>query len=261
MLNLEGKRALIFGVASESSLAWAISNWLIKAGSTCVLSYQQRFKSRIIQLTKDVEGIEALEVCDVSKEDEVKDLFNRVSGKFDMIVHAIGYSPASALSKPVIFTSEEDYNTTMVVSAYSLQRIARHSLKRLNQNSAIVTLTYLGATSVVPGYRIMGTAKAALESLVRELSPILGDAGHRINAISAGPVKTLAASGVPGFDDILEYMEKSAPMRKNIDQDDVAKTALFLLSGLSSGITGQTIFVDNGYNIIGVPPHLNELNQ
>ena len=107
----------------------------------------------------------------------------------------------------------------------------------------------------------MGTAKAALESLVRELSPILGAAGHRINAISAGPVKTLAASGVPGFDDILEYMEKSAPMRKNIDQDDVAKTALFLLSGLSSGITGQTIFVDNGYNIIGVPPHLNELNQ
>ena len=104
MLNLEGKRALIFGVASESSLAWAISNWLIKAGSTCVLSYQQRFKSRIIQLTKDVEGIEALEVCDVSKEDEVKDLFNRVDGKFDMIVHAIGYSPASALSKPVIFT-------------------------------------------------------------------------------------------------------------------------------------------------------------
>lgn len=259
MIDLTGKRALVFGVASETSIAWAITKWIIKAGGTCVLSYQQRFRSRIMQLTDGVEGIESLEVCDVAHEEQVRDLFNNIEGKFDMIVHAIGYAPASALSKPIIFTTEEDYNTSMVISAYSLQRIARHALRVLNPNSAMLTLTYLGSTSVVPGYRIMGTAKAALESLVRELSPILGAASHRINAISAGPIRTLAASGVPGFDNILDFMEHTSPLKENVDQDDVAKTALFLLSDLASGITGQTIFVDKGYSIMGVPPDLEDL--
>ncbi|MHA2501891.1 MAG: SDR family oxidoreductase, partial [Candidatus Kariarchaeaceae archaeon] len=146
MIDLRGKRALIFGVASDTSIAWAITDWIIKAGGTCVLSYQQRFRSRIMQLTEGVAGIEALEVCDVAHEDQVRDLFNRLEGKFDMVVHAIGYAPATALMKEVIFTTEEDYNTAMVISAYSLQRIARHALRKLNPNSAFVTLTYLGAT-------------------------------------------------------------------------------------------------------------------
>ncbi len=259
MIDFNGKRALVFGVADKTSIAWGITNWIIKAGGTVVLAYQKKFRSRLYGLTKGVNGIEAIEECDVAFDEQVKDLFERVDGKFDMIVHAIGFAPGRALSKPLIYTNEEDFATAMIISSYSLQRIARHSMRSLNPNSAFLTLTYLGATAVVPGYRIMGTAKAALESLVRELSPILGAAGHRINAISAGPIRTLAASHVPGFDNILDYMEHTSPLRRNIDQEDVAKTAIFLLSNLASGITGQTIFVDAGFNIIGVPPDLDKL--
>ena len=261
MIDFTGKRALIFGVASEDSIAWAINNLIIQAGGTTILSYQKRFKSRLLQLTKDIEGIEAIEECDVAYEEQVKDLFNRLSGKFDMVVHAIGYAPATALMKPIIFTSEEDFNTAMVISSYSLQRISRHAMRVLNPNSSIITLTYLGATSVVPGYRLMGVAKAALESLVRELSVVLGTAGHRINAVSSGPIRTLAASHIPGFDDIMEYMADSSPLQRNVTQEDTAKASIFLLSDMASGITGQTIFVDSGYNIIGVPPNINRLKS
>lgn len=259
MIDFQGKRALVFGVATEESIAWEITNWIIKAGGTVVLAYQKKFRSRLYGLTKDVNGIEGIEECDVAFDDQVRDLFSRVQGKFDMVVHAIGFAPGSALSKPIIYTNQEDFTTAMVISSYSLQRIARHAMRSLNPNSSMITLTYLGATSVVPGYRIMGTAKAALESLVRELSPVLGAAGHRINAISAGPIRTLAASHVPGFDNILDYMEHTAPLKRNIKQEDVAKAAIFLLSDLASGITGQTIFVDAGFNIIGVPPDLDKL--
>ena len=258
MIDFTGKRALVFGVASDDSIAWEITRQIIKAGGSCVLSYQKRFQSRIYQLIKDVDGIEGIEECDVAFEDQVKDLFNRVSGKFDMIVHAIGYAPATALSKPFIFTTEEDYNTALVISAYSLQRVARHALRALNPNSSFVTLTYLGSTSVVPGYRLMGVAKAALESITRELSVILGAAGHRINAVSSGPIRTLAASHVPGFDNILDFMAHSSPLKRNVTQEDTAKASVFLLSDMASGITGQTIFVDAGYSIVGVPPDLDK---
>ncbi|MHA2252103.1 MAG: enoyl-ACP reductase FabI [Candidatus Kariarchaeaceae archaeon] len=176
-----------------------------------------------------------------------------------MVVHAIGFAPATALGKPIIFTTEEDFNSALVVSSYSLQRICRHAMKVLNKESSIVTLTYLGATSVVPGYRLMGVAKAALESLVRELSVVLGAAGHRINAVSSGPIRTLAASHVPGFDNILDFMAHSAPLKRNVTQEDTAKASIFLLSEMSSGITGQTIFCDAGYSIIGVPPDLDKM--
>ncbi len=254
MIDFNGKRAIVFGVASESSIAWAIAKWIIKAGGSVSLAYQTKFRSRVLQLTKDVAGIENMVEVDVSFEDQVRDLFNNLEGKYDMIVHAIGYAPVAALSKPIIFTSEEDFSTALVISSYSLQRICRHAMKVLNSSSSIVTLTYLGATSVVPGYRLMGVAKAALESLVRELSIVLGAASHRINAISSGPIKTLAASHVPGFDNILDFIAHSAPLKKNISQDDTAKVAIFLLSDMASGVTGQTIFCDAGYSIIGVPP-------
>jgi enoyl-[acyl-carrier protein] reductase I len=259
MIDFTGKRALVFGVASETSIAWGITNWIMEAGGTVILAYQKRFRSRVLQLTKGIDGIEELKECDVSFDEEVLELFNSITGKLDMIVHAIGYAPATALSKPIIFTSEEDFNTAIVISSYSLQRVTRHAMRKLNVGSSIVTLTYLGATSVVPGYRIMGVAKAALESLVRELSVVLGAAGHRINAVSSGPIRTLAASNVPGFDHILDYMAHSAPLKRNVTQDDTAKAAVFLLSDMASGITGQTIFVDAGYSIIGVPPELDKL--
>lgn len=253
MIDFTGKRALVFGVASEDSIAWGITKLIIEAGGTTVLSYQKRFRSRLFQLTKDFDGIEELVECDVAIEENVKDLFNTLQGKFDMIVHAIGFAPATALMKPIIFTTEEDFNAAMVISSYSLQRIARHSMRVLNPNSSYVTLTYIGASRVTPNYRLMGVAKAALESFVRELSVVLGAAGHRINAVSSGPIKTLAASGIPDFDKILEYMAHASPLKRNVSIEDTAKAVIFLLSDLASGITGQTIFVDAGFSVIGVP--------
>lgn len=259
MLNLQGKRALVFGVASEDSIAWAVAQRLAESGAKITLGYQKRFLSRLMQLVKDKPWIEAWYECDVTVEEDVKKFFSQVQGKYDMMVHAIAFAPATALSRPIVFTSAEDFATALNVSAYSLIRLTHFSLPVLNKGSSIMTLTYLGSERVVPGYRVMGTAKAALESIVRELAMAIGSAGHRINAISAGPIKTLAASGVPGFDNILGWMQLNAPLKRNVTQDDVAKAGLFLLSDLSSGVTGQILYVDAGYNIAGAPPELETL--
>lgn len=261
MIDLQGKRALVFGVASETSIAWAIAQRLADAGAKVTLGYQKRFLSRIMQLTKDVNWIEGKFECDVASEDDVGRFFEQVEGQFDVLVHAIGFAPAEALARPVIFTSQEDYETTMTVSAYSLVRLVRHAVPRMNPGGSVLTLTYLGAERVVPGYRIMGTAKAALESLTRELAALVGQRGVRVNAISAGPIRTLAASGVPGFDQILGWMAHCAPLRRNVTQDDVAGAALFFSSDLSSGVTGEVMFVDAGYHIMGVPPGLDKLME
>lgn len=260
MINLNGKRALVFGVASEDSIAWAIAQRLAEQGAKITLGYQKRFLSRLMMLVKDKPWIEAWHECDVSNEEDVKKFFATVQGKYDMMVHAIAFAPATALSRPIIFTSAEDFTTALNVSAYSLVRLTHFSMPVLNKNSAVVTLTYLGAERVVPGYRVMGTAKAALESLVRELAMAIGPAGHRINAISAGPIRTLAASGVPGFDSILDWMRMNTPLKRNVTQDDVAKASLFLLSELASGVTGHTLYVDAGYNISGAPQDLEQLS-
>lgn len=259
MMNLQGKRALVFGVASEDSIAWAIAQRLAENGAKITLGYQKRFLSRLMQLVKDKPWIEAWYECDVTVEEDVKKFFSQVQGKYDMMVHAIAFAPATALSRPIVFTSAEDYATALNVSAYSLIRLTHYSLQVLNKGSSILTLTYLGSERVVPGYRVMGTAKAALESIVRELAMAIGSAGHRVNAISAGPIKTLAASGVPGFDNILGWMQMNAPLRRNVTQDDVAKAALFMLSDLASGVTGHILYVDAGYNIAGAPPDLENL--
>lgn len=259
MINLQGKRALVFGVASEDSIAWAIAQKLAEAGAKITLGYQKRFLSRLMQLVKDKPWIESWVECDVTVEEDVKKFFATVKGRFDMVVHAIAFAPATALQKPILFTTAEDFATTLNVSSYSLIRLTHHALSVLNRGGSILTLTYLGGERVVPGYRVMGTAKAALDNLVRELAVVVGGAGHRVNAISAGPIRTLAASGVPGFDSILSWMAHSAPLKRNVTQDDVANAALFLLSDLSGGVTGQTLYVDAGYNIVGVPPDLDRI--
>lgn len=259
MIDLTGKRALVFGVASETSIAWAIAQKLAQAGATVTLGYQKRFLSRLMQLTKDVDWIEGKYECDVASEESVARFYEQVEGQFDVLVHAIGFAPAEALARPVVHTSQEDYETTMTVSAYSLLRLVRHSVPRLNPESSVLTLTYLGSERVVPGYRIMGTAKAALESLTRELAALVGQRGVRVNAISAGPIRTLAASGVPGFDQILGWMAHCAPLKRNVTQDDVAGAALFFVSDLSGGVTGEVMHVDAGYHIMGVPPGLDAL--
>jgi enoyl-[acyl-carrier protein] reductase I len=216
--------------------------------------------SRVLMLAKDQKWIEQMEECDASSEESVKGFYAKLNGHYNGLVHAIAFAPAEALMKPVTETTQEDFTTAMVVSAYSLIRVTRLGLPKLAPESSIVTLTYLGAERVVPGYRIMGTAKAALESLVRELAASIGPAyGHRVNGISAGPIKTLAASGVPGFDNILEWMANNNPIRRNVTQQDVARAARFLLTPDSSGVSAQILYVDGGYVSIGAPPEMDRL--
>ena len=256
---LKGKRYLVFGVAAESSIAWGICHALAAEGATVTLGYQKRFLSRVQALVKDQPFIEAWKECDVASEESVARFFTEVQGDFDGVVHAVAFAPAEALANPITKTTEADFQVAMTVSAYSLVRLVRNSMPRLRPHAAVVALTYLGAQRIVAGYRVMGTAKAALESLVRELASSVGPLGVRVNAISAGPIKTLAASGVPGFDMILDWVASSAPLRRNVSQDEVGRVVRFLLSHDSSGITGQTIYVDAGYSIVGAPGNLDRV--
>ena len=262
--SLAGKRALVFGVASEDSIAWAIAQELAAHGATCVMGYQKRFLSRVMVLFKDKPWIEGMLECDVATEESVASFFEQARqkhpGNFDMMVHAIGFAPATALQDEVVRTTEADWNVALTVSAYSLVRLARHTMPAMNRDGAIVSLTYLGADRFVPGYRVMSAAKAALQELTRELAFTCGrEKGVRVNTISAGPIRTLAGSGVPGFSTILDWMRHAAPLARNVSQQDVAKSAYFLLSDLSSGVTGQLLYVDAGYSIMGVPPDLDKL--
>ena len=256
MMSLEGKRALIFGVASESSLAWYIARALAEAGAQVVLGYQFKFKSRVMQLVKGVPWVEGFYPCDVTKEDEVKSFFADVPGKVDILVHAIAYADAATFRKPVMMCTEDEFAGALNISAFSLLRVVRYALPKLNDGASILTLSYLGAVRPVPSYQVMGIAKAALEAVTREIAVSVGPRGIRANAISAGPVKTLAASAIPGFDHILDHVAQSAPLRQNITQEDVAGAALWLASDASRRVTGQTLYVDSGYSIVGVPPAL-----
>lgn len=259
MQDLTGKRYIVFGVASDTSIAWGIAQELGDRGAHVTLAYQKRFMSRVLGLVKDQKFIEQYEECDVATEESVATFYSKLTGKYDGLVHAVAFAPAEALMHPITETTQEDFTTAHVVSAYSLIRITRHALPKLTAGAGVVALTYLGAERVVPGYRIMGTAKAALESLVRELAASIGPMGIRVNAISAGPIKTLAASGVPGFDNILNWMANNTPLRRNVTQADVARTARFLLGEDAGGITGQTLYVDAGYGIIGAPPEMDRI--
>ncbi|HEX2066987.1 MAG TPA: enoyl-ACP reductase [Candidatus Thermoplasmatota archaeon] len=262
--SLAGKRALVFGVASEDSIAWAIARELAAHGAKVTMGYQKRFLSRVLQLFKDQPWIEGYFECDASAEESVAKFFQETQAKspapFDMLVHCIAFAPASALQDEVVKTTEGDWNVALGVSAYSLVRLTRHAMPHMAPGGGIVSLTYLGADRFVPGYRVMSAAKAALQELTRELAFTCGrEKGVRVNAISAGPIRTLAASGIPGFDQILDWMRHSAPLGRNVTQQDVAKSAYFLLSDLGSGVTGQVLYVDCGYSIVGVPPDLDKI--
>lgn len=263
--SLSGKRAVVFGVASEDSIAWAIAQELAAHGATVVMGYQKRFLSRIMMLFKDKPWIEASHECDATIEESVQKFFAdahaRNPAPFDMMVHCIAFAPATALQDEVVKTTEADWNVALGVSAYSLVRLTRHAMPHMARDGSIISLTYLGADKFVPGYRVMSTAKAALQQLTRELAFTCGrDKGVRVNAISAGPIRTLAASGIPGFTQILDWMKHSAPLGRNVSQQDVAKSAYFLLSDLASGVTGQTLYVDAGYSVVGVPPDLDKMS-
>ncbi len=255
---LHGKRALITGVASERSIAWGIAQAMQREGAEIALTYQnEKLKSRVADLA-DACGCKVVLPCDVGDDTQVKALFQQLEQywkTFDVLIHSIAFAPREALKGDFLEnTDRASFNIAHEVSSYSLTALARHAQTWFNEGGAILTLTYLGAERVVPNYNVMGLAKASLEANVRYLAASLGHRNIRVNAISAGPIRTLAASGIDGFRDMLNHVKANAPLGKNVSATDVGNAAAFLCSDLAAGITGQILYVDAGFSTIGMSP-------
>ena len=254
-VDLSGKNGIVLGVANDHSIAWAIANILSQAGARLALTYQgDRLKERVTRLASTVDGALVL-ACDATDDQQIAGLFEQVGealGDISFLVHSIAYANREDLSRPFSETGREGFRIALEVSAYSLLPLVRHSAKLMPQGGSVVTMTFQASQRVFPGYNVMGTAKAALEHEVRQLAAEFGDRNIRVNAISAGPVETLSARGIQGFTDMKRRHAQTAPLKRNIIVDEVAKAALFLCSDLSSGITGSIIPVDAGYHIMAV---------
>ncbi len=253
---LTGKNALIFGVANERSIAWGITKAFQAHGARIGLSYAgEVLEKRVRSLVKTID-CDFIEPCDVSKDDEIRAVAGKAVetfGQVDILVHAIGFANREELTGPYYRTSRAGFHTAMDISVYSFTAIAQAFQPHLTPGAALLTLTYYGSEKVAPGYNIMGVAKAALESSVRYLAYDFGPQGVRINAISAGPIRTLAAAGVAKFKDMYRHFTKLAPLQQNVTIEDIGEVAVFLCSPMASKITGEVLYVDSGYNIIGVP--------
>ena len=253
---LDGKTGIVFGVANKRSLAWAIARRAGEEGARIALTYQgERLEENARELAAVLKDPLILP-CDVTRDEDIAAVFAAVKKEFgalDFVVHGIGYALREELEGDYLNTSREGYRIAQDVSVYSLTAIAREAAPLMEERGgSIITLTYFGGERVIPGYNVMGVAKAALDMSVRYLASNLGPKNIRVNAISAGPVKTLAAAGIGGFSKILEHMRNHAPLRRNIDQSEVADAAMFLLSNMSRGVTGEVLHVDCGYNIMGM---------
>jgi enoyl-[acyl-carrier protein] reductase I len=252
---LQNKLGIIFGVANKRSIAWATSQALHEAGARLAFTYQgERLKENVESLTNSMPG-SLLLPCDVAKQEEVDETFKRVAEKFgrlDFLIHSIAYAPREALEGEYLNTSREAFLTALEISAYSLPQLARAAAPLMTEGGSIVTMTYYGAEKVVGGYNVMGVAKAALEASVRYLANDLGPRNIRVNAISAGPIQTLSARGVANLSTMMRHHAERAPLRRNVEAREVGNTALFLCSALALGITGEVIYVDCGYNIMGI---------
>ena len=253
---LEGKTGLVMGVANKRSIAWGIANAASQAGARLILTYQNdRLGENVQELAPHLNNPLVLP-CDVSSDEQIQALSGRVGeeiGHLDFLVHALAYAPREALGGMYADTKRDDFRIALDVSAYSLVAVSRAALPLMkDRQGSIVTLTYLGSERVVQNYNVMGVAKAALEASVRYLANDLGPHGIRVNAISAGPIKTLASSAVGGISNMIKLHTERAPLRKAVDTDEVGDAALFLLSPLSRGISGEVIYVDGGYHILGV---------
>lgn len=250
-----GKKVLIFGVANERSIAWGIAEHLHREGAQLCLTYMnEAIEKRVRPLAESV-GPALVLPCDVQSDGDLDKLFAELGerwGTLDGVVHSVAFADKEDLSRGFSQTTREGFRLALDVSAYSLIAVAGRAAPLMKDGGAIITLTYLGAQRVVSNYNIMGVAKAALECSTRYLAGELGAMNIRVNALSAGPIKTLAASGIPHFRELLAAFAEKAPLKRNVSQEDVAKTALFYLSPMSSGITGETTFVDCGFNIMGV---------
>lgn len=253
---MDGKTAVIFGVANKRSIAWGITTALVREGARVALNYQnERMEPGVRKLAKELPEDTFISRCDVSQQAEIDSFFEALGSDIDgldALVHCVAFAKREELGGRFIDTSLDGYNLAQHVSAYSLVSLAKAAEPLMEgRNGAILALTYLGAVRVVKSYNVMGIAKAALESSVRYLAADLGPGGTRVNAISAGPIKTLSAMGVTGFSDIQKAIAEYAPLRRNVTREEVGNTAAFLLSNLSSGVTGQVIYVDSGFSIMG----------
>lgn len=259
MKFLEGKKALIFGIANKRSIAWGIAKALHEQGAELGFSYGiPQLERRVKPLAEQI-GVSFVERADVTKDDEITQVFEKAASRFgtiDILIHSIAYAKQEDLMGRYVHTSRDGFAMAMDISAYSLVALAREGAKMMPDGGSILTMSYYGAEKVVPHYNVMGVAKAALEASVRYLAADLGPDGIRVNAISAGPIKTLSAAGIAGFRKMLRYTEERNPLRRNVDQDEVGRTAAWLCSDLGSGITGEVVYVDAGYHILGMtePP-------
>jgi len=248
------KTAVIFGLANKRSIAWAIAQKLQQAGWRLAITYQnERLELEAKDLVAQLPGAAGF-MCDVTQDEQIARLFEELESRYGVLhglVHSIGFAPESDLKGEFVNTTREGFRIAHDISVYSLIAVARAALPLMTSGGGIVTLTYYGAEKVVPRYNVMGVAKAALEATVRYLANDLGPKAIRVNAISAGPIKTLASRGISGLGDMLKVHAERSPLKRNVDPAEVGSTATFLLSDAGSGITGETIYVDCGYNIMG----------
>jgi enoyl-[acyl-carrier protein] reductase I len=256
MKLLEEKNALIFGIANHRSIAYGIAQTFHDHGATLGFSYGiPQLERRVRPLAEEL-GVDFVEECDVSKDEDISTVFQKASdhfGTIDILIHSIAFAGRDQLTGRFIETSREGFRTALDISAYSLIALAREAEPLMTDGGSIMTMTYYASEKVVPHYNVMAAAKAALETNVRYLAADLGPSNIRVNAISAGPIKTLSAAGVSDFRKMLHYVSDRAPLRRNVDQLEVGKTALWLCSDLASGVTGEIVYVDAGYHILGVP--------
>ena len=252
---MKGKRGVIMGVANNRSIAWGIAKALADAGAELALTWQgDALKKRVEPLANELGAVMAghCDVTDMDTIDAVVDTLEKTWGKIDFIVHAIAFSDKDELTGRYLDTTRDNFNRTMDISVYSLTAVAQRAERIMNDGGSILTLTYYGAEKVMPHYNVMGVAKAALEASVRYLSVDFGKRGIRVNAISAGPIKTLAASGIGDFRYILKWNEYNSPLKRTVTIEEVGNSALYLLSDLSTAVTGEVLHVDSGYHTVGM---------
>lgn len=251
---LENKNILIMGVANKWSIGWGIAQSCISAGANVILTYQNaRTEDSVKELVQDLTNVK-LYPCDVSIDEDVSQLFRSIKDDFGILhglVHSLAFAKKEELSGKYYSTSRDGYLLAQNISAFSLVQLSREAIPVMNSGGSIVTITFLGGERVIPNYNVMGVAKASLEASVKYLAADLGELGIRVNAVSAGPIKTLAAKGIKDFNEMLRGFEQKAPLRRMVSQSEVGDTALFLLSEMSRGVTGENIHVDSGYHILG----------
>lgn len=252
--SLAGRNAVVFGVANKRSIAWGIAQHLSAAGAKLAVTYQnERLRQEAEEMIRALPGAEPFQ-CDVSSDEQIGALFEQLKqryGRLDVLVHSIAYVPPEELRNPFLMTTREGFRIAHDTSVYSLIALARAAAPLMTEGGSIVTLSYFGAEKVVPNYNVMGVAKAALEAAVRYLAYDLGKSNVRVNAISAGPIKTLAGRGISGLGEMMKAHAERSPLKRNVEVDEVAATAVFLASPAAGGITGETVYVDCGYNIMG----------